>query len=195
MIAKLIGNEVSMGTCLTSLLSNTDYKRLKMMIAFAKQSAIGRINVNLMNFRNSGGRLEVIVGIDHRITTFQAIEQLKQLSDNNIYIHYDRGSVDFHPKLYIFEGDANRKVILLGSSNLTAGGLYTNYEANVLLTSTTISERDIVFFNEVGSYYNSIKGDTNTRRATGQLLKLLYQQGLIIDETSGRSFNNIINKL
>jgi hypothetical protein len=37
----------------------------------------------------------------------------------------------FHPKVYIFEKVGQRGLVFVGSSNLTAGGLYTNYEANI----------------------------------------------------------------
>lgn len=194
MVAQLIGDETSMGACLSTLLNSHAYNKLSIMVAFAKQSAIGRMNVHLMNFRNSGSTLEAIIGIDHHVTTYQAIEQLKNLSDNNTYIHHDRGFSDFHPKFFIFERNNNNKDILIGSSNLTVGGLFSNYEANVLLTPTGTAE-DVNFIQEIDNYYNSVKTNANTQRVTTQLLTQLFQQGLLINEITTRSFSSIINRV
>lgn len=193
MIANLIGDQTSMGDCIVNQLNSGNFDKIRMMVAFAKQSAIGRINTHLMNFVNAGGRIESIVGIDHHITSYQAIEQLKRLSSNNIYIHYDRGVCDFHPKLYIFEQHRNIIKVLVGSSNLTQGGLYINYEANVLLESTD-NDQDSDFVDEINAYYNSLKNDSNTLKATSALLKLLHQQGYLIDETQTSSFRNIVGR-
>ena len=37
----------------------------------------------------------------------------------------------FHPKLYLFKSDDHAEMVM-GSGNLTEGGLYTNYEAGCL---------------------------------------------------------------
>jgi hypothetical protein len=183
-----------MGDCLNQLLSSGTYSKLKIVVAFAKQSGIGRLFTNLMNFRNSGGSIEAVVGIDHQITTFQALHQLSTLSGNNLFIHHDRGVTDFHPKVYIFERQNTPDAIVIGSSNLTTGGLYLNYEANVLLSPQGTNE-DRTFITDLDGYYNSLLGDTNTQRGTAALLAQLYTQGLILDETRTRSFTTIVNRI
>ncbi|MDI6787161.1 MAG: phospholipase D-like domain-containing protein [Planctomycetota bacterium] len=182
-----------MGNCVSGLLNSGKYKKVKMMVAFAKQSGIGRLLPDFMSFKNSGGNLESIVGIDHRITTYQALQQLVNLS-NNIFIHHDKGVNDFHPKLYIFEDHISPQAILIGSSNLTVGGLFVNYEANVLLSNQGLRD-DNQFVSEVNNFYNSVAADTNTKRATHSLLSQLYTQGLIIDETRTRTFAKIVNRI
>lgn len=194
MRCRFISSQVLMGDCLNQLLSSGNYTKLKIVVAFAKQSGIGRLFNNLMNYRNSGGNLEAVVGIDHRITTYQALQQLSTLSNNNLFIHHDRGATDFHPKVYIFEKDNSPEAILIGSSNLTTGGLYANYEANVLLSPQSTQD-DAGFLTDINSFYNSLLRDTNTKKATANLLSQLYTQGLIIDETRTRSFAAIANRI
>ena len=150
MIAELISDKVSMGDCLVSLMGNGKYNQMKMMVAFAKQSGISRLLNDFMNFRNSGGEIEAVVGIDQHITSFQAIQQLSTLTNDNLYIHHDRGASCFHPKVFIFEKDNNPTAILVGSSNLTTGGLFSNYEANVLL-SPQGTEEDKLFLTELST--------------------------------------------
>jgi len=191
MIAELISDKVSMGDCLVSLMGNGKYNQMKMMVAFAKQSGISRLLNDFMNFRNSGGEIEAVVGIDQHITSFQAIQQLSTLTNDNLYIHHDRGASCFHPKVFIFEKDNNPTAILVGSSNLTTGGLFSNYEANVLL-SPQGTEEDKLFLTELSTFYSTILKDSNTQKAESHLLSQLYSQGLVTDETRTREFNEII---
>jgi hypothetical protein len=51
---------------------------------------------------------------------------------DELYVYHNSRSepkYTFHPKLYAFEKES-RAVVFVGSSNLTEGGLYTNYEVN-----------------------------------------------------------------
>lgn len=54
-------------------------------------------------------------------------------------IHSTRPDVTFHPKLYLFEGEQECSA-LVGSSNLTSGGLFTNMEAGCVLTQLLPNE-------------------------------------------------------
>jgi HKD family nuclease len=44
-----------------------------------------------------------------------------------------RGLESFHPKIYLFEASGKRADLFIGSSNMTGGVLYTNYESNIHL--------------------------------------------------------------
>ena len=191
MLCNLVGDKNPMGDYLGKLLDSGKYSKLRMLVAFVKQSGVGRLLHNFMNFRNSGGEIEAVVGIDQHITSFQAIQQLSTLSNNNLYIHHDRGASCFHPKVFIFEKNNIPEAIFVGSSNLTTGGLFSNYEANVLL-SPQGTEEDKLFLAEIGDFYSSILRDSNTQKAQSQLLSQLYSQGLVTDETRTREFDEII---
>lgn len=78
------------------------------------------------------GNTELIVGID-AITDPSALEKLRELEN-----HYQKFSVRvfdkqmkgiFHPKIAYFRKDNGRQVIIVGSGNLTPGGLKNNIEA------------------------------------------------------------------
>lgn len=194
MIGTLIGDKISMGKSLSNLLNGSNYDRLRMMVAFAKHSGVGRLYDDCRDFLNSGGRIQAIIGIDHRGTSLQAIQQLGSLCNSNLYVHYDRGGIDFHPKVFIFEKRDNVKTMIIGSSNLTAGGLFTNYEADVMLMSQETNE-DIQFVADLNGYYRSVLNDRNTKRAFPQLISKLFTQGLLFDETVNRSFSNIVSRI
>lgn len=84
-----------------------------------------------------GGRMahvEVIVGINERGTTVEALLRLLASVDS-LSILYKHRTQTFHPKLYWFATDPTRldtSTVLVGSSNLTTGGLVTNFEASLL---------------------------------------------------------------
>ena len=80
----------------------------------------------------SGGHFDLIVGVD-AVTTPAALSALDEMRGNfdglrvRAFVHSRRGAL-FHPKFCWFSnGDEGR--VLLGSGNLTTGGLLTNWEA------------------------------------------------------------------
>src|SRR5208282_3120583 len=67
----------------------------------------------------------------------------------------------FHPKLYIFQNQNGKKSAILGSSNLTEGGLSKNYEANVQVDSHIVAQELSDYFDEhfQGAYSEDLTGD------------------------------------
>jgi HKD family nuclease len=86
-------------------------------------------------------RLQVIAGTDFGLTQVEALEALHTPPDRECRLYYapeDAAEGVFHPKLYL--GTAGSDFIaVVGSSNLTGGGLTTNIELNVALTGASTS--------------------------------------------------------
>src|SRR5579871_4563243 len=55
----------------------------------------------------------------------------------------------FHPKLWIFSPPSGRTTVVVGSSNLTAGGFGRNYEANVQVDDAITVSGFKNFFDEL----------------------------------------------
>jgi HKD family nuclease len=89
-----------------------------------------------------GGRGCVLFGVDLP-TDPAAIERLCKIQElhNQTFVlrRFQPGRTFFHPKLSIFVRKNGAKTAIVGSSNLTGGGLCTNYESNVL-----VDERKVV---------------------------------------------------
>ena len=100
-------------------------------VAFVKRSGVQHIEQNLAEFA-ARGNVEIIVGIDHRGTSFEGLQDLLAtvLPAGRIVVFHNPGSMTFHPKLFLFKSDTSAE-LLIGSGNLTAGGLYNNYEVGV----------------------------------------------------------------
>ena len=98
-------------------------------VAFVKRSGTGHISARLSEFARAG-RVEFIVGIDHRGTSAEGLgDLLRAVSPRGrVIVFHNRMPITFHPKIYLFKSESAADAVI-GSGNLTEGGLFTNYEA------------------------------------------------------------------
>lgn len=123
------------GDRLTTLLGEAasgKYDQVIFVSAFAKRAGIVRLQPALTALKASTSTLTCIVGVDHNGTSREAVNDLFNLSDELFIVHSTRPDVTFHPKAYLFKGPKEAS-LLIGSSNFTAGGLYTNMELGIEL--------------------------------------------------------------
>lgn len=121
-------------------------KSAKIAVAFAKHSGVKLIEGALLKCLDNGGNVEFVIGLDFHTTdaivlkTFLAFS--KTYPEFHFYCFSDPSDniVTYHPKLYLFETEGLVKSII-GSSNLTKGGLSENIEVNVLLEMECESEK------------------------------------------------------
>jgi len=76
-------------------------------------------------------RTRIFVGIRNGVTTVQSIQKALEIGCETYMVDTGTRQRIFHPKLY-YSRSALRSKLLLGSANLTMGGLRTNIEASVL---------------------------------------------------------------
>ena len=103
-------------------------------VAFAKRSGTRHIKSRLAGF-SQRAHAEVIVGIDHGGTSSEGLRDLLDAltPDGRVIVFHNRLPSTFHPKVYLFKSAVDADV-LIGSGNLTEGGLFTNYEAGLRLS-------------------------------------------------------------
>ena len=131
----------------------------KMAVAFLKYSGVQVIEQALNNCLKNNGNIEIIVGLDFKTTDPQSmhyfIQLQKQVSNLKFYCYGDKEAnktnVVFHPKIYLFE-KGRETTGIVGSTNLTRGGLLTNFEVNVV-----IKETKPLYFSQLEAIYNSVK--------------------------------------
>lgn len=104
---------------------------LKSPTANELQAAVAYVTSDGLDALNSlGVRIgRATVGVAHQITEPDA---LKQLQSGGAQIRIADVEGEFHPKLYLIRYDDSIGAVV-GSSNLTRGGILSNEEANVLL--------------------------------------------------------------
>ena len=103
-------------------------------VAFVKRSGTRHIAPPLSAFTRTG-QIEIISGIDHRGTSAEGLRDLLDAvaPDGRVVVFHNRLPHTFHPKIYLFKS-LDAAEVLIGSGNLTEGGLFTNYEASLRLT-------------------------------------------------------------
>lgn len=132
---------------------------VKVAVAFLKYSGVQVIEQALNNCLENKGSIEIIAGLDFKTTDPQAmhyfIQLQKQVSNLKFYCYGDKEEnktdVVFHPKIYLFQRERETTGIV-GSTNLTRGGLLTNFEVNVV-----IKEAKPLYFSQLEAIYNSVK--------------------------------------
>ena len=77
------------------------------------------------------GRTRIFVGIRNGVTTVQSIQKALEIGCETYMVDTGSRQRIFHPKMY-YARSATRAKLLLGSANLTMGGLRTNIEASVM---------------------------------------------------------------
>ena len=121
-----------LGDCLRQALSR-DWTHFRAAVAFVKQSGTRHLVPSLTAFAKRG-HVDIIVGIDHHGSTAEALRDLLEAVSprGRMIVFHNALHHTYHPKVYLFKSPHAAEVII-GSGNLTEGGLYTNYEASVRL--------------------------------------------------------------
>ena len=128
-------------------------------VAFLKYSGVKVIQESLETSLEKGGTFELIAGLDFKTTDPIAMKFFLDLKKQNKNVHFycygDKGKnktdIVFHPKIYLFK-NAKEHSSIIGSANLTGGGLTTNFEVN-----TIFNEKSPIYFSQLQAIYNSIK--------------------------------------
>lgn len=120
------------------------------IVAFVKFSGVSRLYDALKTFQQAGGTSILAVGIDHKGTSREGLKYLRDVV-NQVFVYHDNSPLrrTFHSKLYIFERKDTNAILLLGSGNLTAGGLFTNYESHVRVELDLSRSDDQAFYREL----------------------------------------------
>lgn len=178
-------HDEQLGIQFIKALESNQFNQLTIMVAYAKLSGVYRISPYLEKFRNSGGTIRCVIGIDQQNTTYDALNQLLNLT-NEIYIfHSESVSQTFHIKCYWLSGE-NNCWYAIGSNNLTAGGLFSNYE---LSTSTSLSGEKAHEENETLSRIYSTYTDADSvcsRKLDNAFLEKLISGGYVVKEIQQR---------
>jgi len=85
-----------------------------------------------------------VVGMAGRGTTAEALDLLRT-SCGELYLYHKHHRQTFHPKIYLFHDGVqppNYAELLIGSSNLTGGGLFQNIEGNLALSLRPAAEAE-----------------------------------------------------
>ncbi|MDR0603216.1 MAG: phospholipase D-like domain-containing protein [Bacteroidales bacterium] len=159
------------------ILSNTNYPlsdvlksellestQVKIAVAFLRCTGIDEIYKSLdYALRENNAQIEIIAGLDFKTTDSNALLALKEIETKQknfkFYCFGDKrdnhNDLVFHPKMYLFETALSRNTkytSIIGSSNLTGGGLTSNFEVNSIFREDTPK-----YYSQLEAIYNEIK--------------------------------------
>lgn len=147
---QLLINEVQgHGDAIAKLISKT--KQLECMIAFAKMSGLRSILPSLKKALASGLTARFAIGLDFYQTEPELLRQLFRLGGKHaLKLYLSDSSSTFHPKVYAMS-HGNSYTVVIGSANLTRGGLHDNYEA-----SAQVDARNSTLFQSVKEHIDEL---------------------------------------
>jgi HKD family nuclease len=121
---------------LIKLFEDPALERARFAVAYARWEGLGLLSLSIEAFIARGGRFESIYGAGNGVTTPDALYYgmlLRNLYPGRTYAGFvedEYANATFHPKYYEFRYASEVRVIV-GSSNLTGGGLQRNSEASL----------------------------------------------------------------
>ena len=122
--------------------------------AFASQAGVSQLIDDPLVHKciNEGCDIEMLVGID-AVTNRQALERLQELERNSRSrfrprVFWNSGPGLFHPKMSEFRYGDGRQTMIVGSGNLTPGGLRNNFEGFTILSGRPNEELDVSALDE-----------------------------------------------
>jgi HKD family nuclease len=186
----------AVGNHLMNFLSLNGFDSFLGISAFASEAGIFGLSGYLQGASENFQSLTLIVGIDLEGTSKEALEEILALNIDS-YIFYQKEQPIFHPKIYLFEGPKDVKLII-GSSNLTTRGLFCNVESSLLIEFETTDKEGITLLSELKSYYKTLFdfSDPNLFKISNEIIAKFYLEGIIPDEvTRGRNFSKKITQL
>lgn len=193
MKAKFLGhgldteNKYNVGKQLAVSFDSSKYEVFNGFVAFAAISGVRMLVPYIKKAQKTYKQIRFFIGVDNRGTSKEALEQLINENIETYIFHDKRDFVTYHPKLFIFEGSKNTRIII-GSSNLTSSGIKSNIEASIQLDFLTITDKQgINVLNEIKEYYSDLLNLSSDRlkRLNKDLLNELVSQNLLFSQSHG----------
>ena len=168
-------------TAINRLLTTPDIGSYILSFAFARKNGVERIKGNLEGVADKS---QVFIGIRNGITSIQSIFSLLEIGINPFVVDTASNKKIFHPKIYAAYSD-DEAFIILGSANLTFGGLNQNIEASSFIKLDRSQEKDNDYLQKLvttitqlpATYPDHVFKITNPKQA----VKLLHE-GRLEDE-------------
>ncbi|MGS7254875.1 hypothetical protein [Enterobacter hormaechei] len=175
-----------LGNRLIELLESPDYHTLNIVVAFAKNSGVLRIKDSLERFRKRGGIVNAYLGVDLGGTSYEALTALLLNTDSLNVIHAEKAQT-FHSKIYQFLGNS-KSLIVVGSHNLTGGGLWTNFESSVHIAIDGTNENEGEIVSGLEKYIGELTSLDNSFMpiASREDIETLLENGYVFKEVAER---------
>lgn len=140
---------------IVDLLSHGDPSEIIISTAFMTEAGLSIIEDAL---RPVAAITTIFVGVRNGVTTYQSLEKALEIGCAVFAVDTGSRSPIFHPKLY-FGKSAETAKLIIGSANLTNGGLNSNIEASLSQSLSIADEDDSQLVGQVTSKFSEMLKD------------------------------------
>ncbi len=172
----------SVGNILSKLFKEDKFHSFTGISAFASVSGSRIISKYIQEANKKFKKHTLFIGVDQEGTSKEALESINTINIDS-YIFHQRESPIFHPKIYLFEGD-NNTALIIGSSNLTGPGLFSNVESSILVEFKNKDVDGINLVSELKSYFHSLfnLSDPNLFKVSKDAIDYFVDKGIVPTE-------------
>lgn len=139
----------------SDLLSEGTPTRVIISTAFMSEAGISALE---MVMQKVADKTEMYVGIRNGITTAQALQKALEIGCKVYAVDTGTRTRIFHPKMYFSLGEDNGQLII-GSANLTLGGLNSNIEASLFETLDFENDDDAGLAKQITDRFDAMVAD------------------------------------
>ena len=175
-------SENSVGKHLIKFFADKDFHTFTGISAFASQAGVNGLSKHIAAAKKHLNIITIVTGVDQKGTSKEALEALLNLNIN-AFVFYQPSFTIFHPKIYLFEG-ADKSELIIGSSNLTSQGLFTNVEASLLVSIDNSVEADRKIVKQLNGYFKGIFDftDPNLKKLSKKIIADLVKAKVVPTE-------------
>lgn len=159
-----------------------DIQRAIVSVAFVSQSGVDLLAARLAPH---GARTKAFIGIRNDITSTQGAKALLSAGASLFVVDTGSRNLLFHPKLYLVKGKKEAR-LMIGSANLTLGGLNNNIEAGVAIDLDLTDPQEKALVDGIEAEFDALVAaypDNVLPITTNAQLDTLQASGRLIDET------------
>lgn len=188
-------SKYSVGHKLIEFLSQKSFHSFMGISAFASQVGISGFSKHIKAAKKHLRTITIVTGVDQKGTSKEALEALLKL-DINAYVFYQPSITIFHPKIYLFEGE-DKSELIIGSSNLTAQGLFTNVETSILVSIDNSIEADRKIVEQLKEYFKGIFdfSDPNLKKLSKKIIAELVKAKVVPTEAERKAAQDKAEKV
>lgn len=177
----------SVGNKLIKFFVDKNFHTFTGISAFASQAGIRGLSKHIKTAKKHLNIIKIVTGVDQKGTSKEALEELLALNID-AYVFYQPSITIFHPKVYLFEG-TDKSELIIGSSNLTSQGLFTNVEASLLVSIDNSVEADRKIVEQLKDYFKGIFDftDPNLKKLNKKIIADLVKAKVVPTEAERKA--------
>ncbi len=177
----------SVGKQLIKFFTDKNFHAFTGISAFASQAGVNGLSKHIAAAKKHLNIITIVTGVDQKGTSQEALLALLNLNIN-AFVFYQPSFTIFHPKIYLFEG-MDKSELIIGSSNLTSQGMFTNVEASLLVSIDNNVEADRRIVEQLKDYFKSIFDftDPNLKKLSNEIIADLVEAKIVPTEAERKA--------